>query len=85
LLGRLRIAQYDGKAALEAMTEATRRAPTSMDAHLGLAEALLSIGRTAEAEASLNMALSLGPVPTRLEGQVVRMRSAFKEIGDPAN
>ena len=85
LLGRLRLAQYDGKAALEAMTEATRRAPTSVDAHLGLAEAFLSIGRTAEAEASLNMALSLGPVPTRLEGQVVRMRSAFKEIGDPAN
>ena len=85
LLGRLRLVQYDGRGALEAMTEATRRAPTSMDAHLGLAEALLSIGRTAEAEASLNMALSLGPVPTRLEGQVVRMRSAFKEIGDPAN
>lgn len=85
LLGRLRLAQYDGKAALEAMDEATRRAPTSMDAHLGLAEALLSIGRTAEAEASLNKVLSFGPVPARLEGQVARMRSAFKEIGDPAN
>jgi tetratricopeptide (TPR) repeat protein len=85
LLGRLRLAQYDGRGALEAMTEATRRAPTSMDAHLGLAEALLSIGRTAEAEASLNKVLSFGPVPTRLEGQMVRMRSAFKEIGDPAN
>ena len=85
LLGRLRLAQHDGRGALEAMTEATRRAPTSMDAHLGLAEALLSIGRTAEAEASLNKVLSFGPVPTRLEGQVVRMRSAFKEIGDPAN
>ena len=85
LLGRLRLAQHDGRGALEAMTEATRRAPTSMDAHLGLAEALLSIGRTAEAEASLNKVLSFGPVPARLEGQVVRMRSAFKEIGDPAN
>jgi hypothetical protein len=52
---------------------------------LGLAEALLSIGRTAEAEASLNKVLSFGPVPTRLEGQVVRMRSAFKEIGDSGN
>lgn len=85
LLGRLRLAQYDGRGALEAMTEATRRAPTSMDAHMGLAEALLSIGRTAEAEASLNKVLSFGPVPTRLEGKIVRMRSAFKEIGDPAN
>ena len=85
LLGRLRLAEYDGSGALNAMTEATRRAPTSMDAHLGLAEALLSIGRTAEAEASLNKMLSFGPVPTRLEGQVVRIRSAFKEIGDPAN
>ena len=85
LLGRPRLAQHDGRGALEAMTEATRRAPTSMDAHLGLAEALLSIGRTAEAEASLNKVLSFGPVPARLEGQVVRMRSAFKEIGDPAN
>ena len=85
LLGRLRLVQYNGRGALEAMTEATRRAPTSMDAHLGLAEALLSIGRTAEAEASLNKMLSFGPVPARLEGQVVRIRSAFKEIGDPAN
>ncbi|MCA3307866.1 MAG: tetratricopeptide repeat protein [Roseomonas sp.] len=85
LLGRLRLAQYDGRGALEAMTEATRRAPTSMDAHMGLAEALLSIGRTAEAEASLNKVLSFGPLPTRLEGKIVRMRSAFKEIGDPAN
>ena len=85
LLGRLRLAQYDGRAALEAMIEATRRAPTSMDAHLGLAEALLSIGRTAEAEASLNKMLSFGPVPVRLESQVARIRSAFKEIGDPAN
>jgi Flp pilus assembly protein TadD len=85
LLGRLRLAEYDGSGALNAMTEATRRAPTSMDAHLGLAEALLSIGRTAEAEASLNKMLSFGPVPTRLESQVVRIRSAFKEIGDPGN
>jgi Flp pilus assembly protein TadD len=85
LLGRLRLAEYDGSGALNAMTEATRRAPTSADAHLGLAEALLSIGRTAEAEASLNKMLSFGPAPARLEGQVVRIRSAFKEIGDPAN
>lgn len=85
LLGRLRLAQYDGRGALEAMTEATRRAPTSIDAHLGLAEALLSIGRTAEAEASLNKVLSFGPVPTRLEGKIVRMRSAFKEITNHAN
>jgi len=85
LLGRLRLAEYDGSGALNAMTEATRRAPTSMDAHLGLAEALLSIGRTAEAEASLNKMLSFGPVPVRLESQVARIRSAFKEIGDPAN
>lgn len=85
LLGRLRLAQFDGRAALAAMTEATRRAPTSMDAHLGRAEALLFTGRTAEAEASLNLALSFGLVPARLESQVVRMRSAFKEIGDPAN
>jgi len=85
LLGRLRLAEYDGSGALNAMTEATRRAPTSADAHLGLSEALLSIGRTAEAEASLNKMLSFGPVPVRLESQVARIRSAFKEIGDPAN
>lgn len=85
LLGRLRLAQYDGRGALEAMTEATRRAPTSIDAHLGLAEALLSIGRTAEAEASLNKVLSFGPLPARLEGKIVRMRSAFKEITNHAN
>ena len=85
LLGRLRLAQYDGKAALEAMTEATRRAPTSVDAHVGRAEAFLFTGRTAEAEASLNQALSFGPVPTRLEGQVARLRSAFTEIGNSAN
>ena len=85
LLGRLRLAQYDGRGALEAMTEATRRAPTSMDAHMGLAEALLSIGRTAEAEASLNKVLSFGPLPARLEGKIVRIRSAFKEITNHAN
>ena len=85
LLGRLRLAQYDGRGALAAMTEATRRAPTSMDAHLGRAEAFLFIGRPADAEASLNQALSLGPVPTRLENQVARMKSAFKEIRDPVN
>jgi tetratricopeptide (TPR) repeat protein len=85
LLGRLRLAQYDGKAALEAMTEATRRAPTSVDAHVGRAEAFLFTGRTAEAEASLNQALSFGPVPTRLEDQVIRLRGAFKEIANITN
>lgn len=85
LLGRLRLAQYDGKAALEAMSEATRRAPTSVDAHVGRAEAFLFTGRTADAEASLNQALSFGPVPTRLEGQVIRLRSAFKEITNTTN
>jgi tetratricopeptide (TPR) repeat protein len=85
LLGRLRLAQYDGRGALHAMTEATRRAPTSADAHLGRAEASLFTGQTAEAEASLNRVLSFGPVPERLESQVARLRSAFKEIGDPAN
>jgi tetratricopeptide (TPR) repeat protein len=84
LLGRLRLAQYDFKGALEAMTEATRRAPTFMDARLGLAEVFLLSGRPADAEASLRMALSLGPVPPRLEGQVARMRGAFKEVRDPA-
>jgi hypothetical protein len=67
------------------MTEATNRAPTSMEGHLGKAEALLFMGRTAEAEASLNRALSFGLVPTRLESQVARLSRAFKEIGDPAN
>jgi Tfp pilus assembly protein PilF len=67
------------------MTEATRRAPTSVDAHLGRAEAFLFTGRSTEAEASLNQALSFGPMPTRLAGQVARLRSAFKEIGDVAN
>lgn len=85
LLGRLRLQQYDGRGALDAMTEATRRAPTSVDAHLGRAEAFLFTGRTNEAEASLNQALSFGPAPIRLESQVARLRSAFKEIGDPAN
>ncbi|MCA3357097.1 MAG: tetratricopeptide repeat protein [Roseomonas sp.] len=85
LLGRLRLAQYDGRGALEAMNEATRRAPTSADAHMGRAEAFLFTGRTAEAEASLNRALSFGPVPARLEAQVARLRGAIKEIGDPAN
>lgn len=85
LLGRLRLAQYDTRGALEAMNEATRRAPTSVDAHLGRAEAFLFIGRTAEAEASLNQALSFGPVPTRLESNVARIRGGFKEIGDSAN
>ncbi len=85
LLGRLRLAQYDGRGALVAMTEAIRRAPTSMDAHLGRAEAFLFIGRPADAEASLNQALSFGPVPTRLENQVVRIKNAFKEIHDPIN
>ena len=85
LLGRLRLAQYDGRAAVEAMNEAVRRAPTSAEAHLGRAEALLVIGRTAEAEASLNQVLSFGPVPARLEGQVARLRSAFKEIVNSAN
>jgi tetratricopeptide (TPR) repeat protein len=84
LLGRLRLAQYDFKGALEAMTEATRRAPTFMDARLGLAEVFLLSGRPADAEASLRMALSLGPVPPRLEGQVARLRGAFKEVLDPA-
>jgi tetratricopeptide (TPR) repeat protein len=84
LLGRLRLAQYDFKGALEAMTEATRRAPTFMDARLGLAEVFLLSGRPADAEASLRMALSLGPVPPRLEGQVARMRGAFKEVRDPS-
>lgn len=82
LLGRLHLAKYDSKAALEAMTEAVRRAPTSVDAHIGRAEAFLFTGRTAEAEASLNQALSFGPVPARLEAQVARLRSAFKEISD---
>ena len=85
LLGRLRLAQYDFRGAQEALTEATRRAPTFMDARLGLAEAFLLSGRLAEAEASLRMALSLGPVPPRLEGQVARLRGAFKEVFDPAN
>ena len=85
LLGRLRLAQYDFKGALEAMTEATRRAPTFMDARLGLAEVFLLSGRPADAEASLRMALSLGPVPPRLEGQVARLRGAFKEVLDPVN
>jgi tetratricopeptide (TPR) repeat protein len=85
LLGRLRLAQYDFKGALEAMTEATRRAPTFMDARLGLAEGFLLSGRPADAEASLRMALSLGPVPPRLEGQVARLRGAFKEVLDPVN
>ena len=85
LLGRLRLAQYDGKTALEAMTEATRRAPTSVDAHLGQAEAFLFTGRKAEAEASLNQALSFGLVPARLQGQVIRLRSAFKEIANVVN
>jgi tetratricopeptide (TPR) repeat protein len=85
LLGRLRLAQYDTRGALEAMNEATRRAPTSVDAHLGRAEAFLFIGQTAEAEASLNQALSFGPVPTRLESNVARIRGGFKEIGDSAN
>jgi|GEM_PF-1288693 len=84
LLGRLRLAQYDFKGALEAMTKATRRAPTFMDARLGLAEVFLLSGRPADAEASLRMALSLGPVPPRLEGQVARLRGAFKEVLDPA-
>jgi Flp pilus assembly protein TadD len=84
LLGRLRLAQYDFKGALEAMTEATRRAPTFMDARLGLAEVFLLSGRPAEAEANLRLALSLGPVPPRLEGQVARLRGAFKEVLDPA-
>jgi tetratricopeptide (TPR) repeat protein len=82
LLGRLRLAQYDGKGALDAMAEATARAPTSVDAHLGRAEAFLFAGRPAEAEASLNRALSFGLVPARLEAQVARLRSAFKEISD---
>ena len=85
LLGRLRLAQYDFKGALEAMTEATRRAPTFMDARLGLAEVFLLSGRPAEAEANLRLALSLGPVPPRLEGQVARLRGAFKEVLDPVN
>jgi Tfp pilus assembly protein PilF len=79
------LAQYDTRGALEAMNEATRRAPTSVDAHLGRAEAFLFIGQTAEAEASLNQALSFGPVPTRLESNVARIRGGFKEIGDSAN
>lgn len=85
LLGRLRLAQFDGRAALEAMTEATRRAPTSADAHVGRAEAFLFTGQTAEADASLNRALSFGPVPVRLEAQVARLRSAFKEITAATN
>jgi hypothetical protein len=56
-----------------------------MDAHLGRAEAFLFTGRSAEAEASLNQALSFGPVPARLEGQVIRLRSAFKEIANVVN
>ncbi len=85
LLGRLRLAQYDSRGALDAMTEAARRAPTSADVHVGRAEAFLFTGQTAEAEASLNKALSFGPVPARLESQVARLRRAFEEIGDPAN
>ena len=84
LLGRLSFSQYDFKSALEAMTEATRRAPSFMDARLGLAEVFLLSGRPAEAEANLRLALSLGPVPPRLEGQVARLRGAFKEVLDPA-
>jgi tetratricopeptide (TPR) repeat protein len=84
LLGRLLFAQYDFKGALEAMTEATRRAPTYMDARLGLAEVFLMSGRPAEAEASMRTALNLGPVPPRLEGQVARLRGALKEVRDPA-
>jgi hypothetical protein len=52
---------------------------------VGRAEAFLFTGQTAEAEASLNKALSFGPVPARLESQVARLRRAFEEIGDPAN
>jgi tetratricopeptide (TPR) repeat protein len=85
LLGRLSFSQYNFKGALEAMTEATRRAPTFMDARLGLAEVFLLSGRPAEAEANLRLALSLGPVPPRLEGQVARLRGAFKEVLDPVN
>jgi Flp pilus assembly protein TadD len=85
LLGRLRLAEYDGSGALNAMTEATRRAPTSMDAHMGRAEAFLFIGRTTEAEASLNQALSIGLVPPRLEGQVARLRRAVGEIHSTVN
>jgi tetratricopeptide (TPR) repeat protein len=85
LLGRLNFSQYNFKGALEAMTEATRRAPTFMDARLGLAEVFLLSGRPAEAEANLRLALSLGPVPPRLEGQVARLRGAFKEVLDPAH
>ncbi|MFN7332451.1 MAG: tetratricopeptide repeat protein, partial [bacterium] len=77
LLGRLSLAQYNFRAAQEALTEATRRAPTFMDARLGLAEVFLLSGRPAEAEANLRLALSLGPVPPRLEGQVARLRGAF--------
>jgi tetratricopeptide (TPR) repeat protein len=85
LLGKLRLAQYDSRGALESMTEATNRAPTSMEGHLGKAEALLFMGRTAEAEASLNRALSFGLVPTRLESQVVRLRRALSEIHEVTN
>jgi tetratricopeptide (TPR) repeat protein len=85
LLGRLSFSQYNFKGALEAMTEATRRAPTFMDARLGLAEVFLLSGRPAEAEANLRLALSLGPVPPRLEGQVARLRGAFKEVLDAVN
>jgi tetratricopeptide (TPR) repeat protein len=85
LLGKLRLAQYDSRGALESMTEATNRAPTSMEGHLGKAEALLFTGRTAEAEASLNRALSFGLVPTRLESQVVRLRRALSEIHEVTN
>jgi tetratricopeptide (TPR) repeat protein len=85
LLGRLSYSQYDFTSALEAMMEATRRAPTFMDARLGLAEVFLLSGRPAEAEANLRLALSLGPVPPRLEGQVARLRGAFKEVLDAVN
>ena len=85
LLGKLHLAQYETQAALASMTEATRRAPSSMDAHMGRAEAFLFIGRTTEAEASLNQALSIGLVPPRLEGQVARLRRAVREIHSTVN